>query len=770
MRQFRLCEARFAAALLISSLATLPVSAQQSDRATVLILDASGSMWGRLADGTPKIEVAREVLGGFFASRDPALPLGVIAYGHNRKGDCSDIEVIAPVGPQAAEALSARMRGISPRGKTPLGQSLRLAAEQIPQTAEAADIVLVTDGLETCGVDPCAVAAGLAAGGIEIRAHVVGFGLTEAEAQGLACVPDQTGGLLLRPQSGAELSEALARVAVEAPPAVAAGIRLIFSYPGAMPETYAWALRNDETGAETALGEVGGAARYQPFAVDLPAGSYTAIVTARAGRGEAAFTVTDAAQDVVVVMQGILPVTVLRDRGPYAAIGETVLFDLNITQAGQEAGGAALTLQLYPAGGGESLTYATVDGGEGPRAAGINLPDRPGPYLLRLETWGGEVLEELAIATESDPAVSLSAPPAVAPGDEIAVESRGSQLASDRIEIWQGETRIDWGLTLGDFQYGARLTAPQEPGLYDLVYFGPDSWGEQVEKARMSIEVGTVADDATGDILGDATGEALAEASGSGHGPDGESDGRPWESYPYRCLPGDRPNTICEVTDPATGLSFMLPEGWVADQPRDVPMTAGAAAAGDRALPFAEFWQTGGNLNRLVLNPHQWLAENGPCVVTRAGQLCLWTNDTAPDDPEALAALVHLQAWLTTGQVIRRCADRPCLFDHPRAGLIGRMPALWSVEMPRALPDGRLATWFFDRDRAGNFKLVGLNQEGGENCQEVRPGMLCEFTPYISSEELDLIGKTLMPRGGLTRGIELDQDSFRRLDTILKGQ
>lgn len=736
----------------------------------MLVLDASGSMWGQLPDGQSKIEVARTVLGGFFAARDGNVPLGVIAYGHNRKGDCTDIEVIAPTAPQDASALRARLTGLSPKGKTPLGQALRLAAAQIPATAEQADIVLVTDGLETCGVDPCAVAAELATAGIALRAHVVGFGLTASQAQALACIPDQTGGMLLRPQSGAELSEALARTT--APPAPAtAGTRLILSWPGAMPDSYGWTLRDEQTGRETVLGQVSGDARYRPFAVDLAPGTYSAIVTARAGRGEARFTVAGQAQDVIVPMQGLLPVTVLRDRGPYAAIGQTVLFDLTITQEGQETGGADLALRLYPAGGGDAITYSTVDGRKGLKNAGLNLPETPGPYLLQLETWGGEVLAGMIIATERDPAVTLAAAPVVEPGAVIAIDSTGSQLSSDRIELWQGETRIGWGLTLGDLQYGNLLHAPDTPGTYDLVYRGYDMQGAQVEKARTRIEVGTLTDDAT-------TTAAMAPPApqpDDGHGPDDggpgdNSDGRPWADYPYRCLPGDKADPLCTYRDRATGLSFTLPQGWVADQPSDRPMTAGRAAAGDSAPPSVTFWQAGGNLHQIVLNPHQWIADNGPCVVSRAGPLCLWRSDTAPDDPAATGALARLQHSLTTGAVIRRCGDADCLYDHPRAGIIGRMPALWSVEMPRKLADGRLATWFFDRDRAGNVKLIGLNQDGDGDCADTRAGRLCAFTPYIATQEFDLIRDTLMPRDGISRGVELDQDSFDRVETLLKGQ
>ena len=90
-----------------------PVAVAKSDKTTILVLDASGSMWGQLEGGKTKIEIAREVLGDFFALRDPSVPLGVIGYGHNRKGDCTDIEVIASAGVQESSALSLSLIHIS---------------------------------------------------------------------------------------------------------------------------------------------------------------------------------------------------------------------------------------------------------------------------------------------------------------------------------------------------------------------------------------------------------------------------------------------------------------------------------------------------------------------------------------------------------------------------------------------------------------------------------------------------------------------------------
>lgn len=199
-------------ALLLAS--TSPALAE---RVSVLVLDASGSMWNRLEDGQTRIEVARDVMADYFASRDGSVPLSVIAYGHNRRGDCADIEVIAAMGRADAGTLESRLRSLMPRGMTPLADSLSRAREQIPQSAEAADIILVTDGLETCAGDPCALAASLAAEGIDIRAHVVGFGLSRAEVDALSCITLQTGGLLFQAQSGTELAQALQQVSAALP-------------------------------------------------------------------------------------------------------------------------------------------------------------------------------------------------------------------------------------------------------------------------------------------------------------------------------------------------------------------------------------------------------------------------------------------------------------------------------------------------------------------------------------------------------------------------
>lgn len=206
-------QGRWAAALLCATAGLTTTHAlAESSSVSVLVMDASGSMWAAQEGKKTRIEVAREVMDSFFEQRDANVPLAVLAYGHNRRSDCSDIEVLAPMGRHDGRETAQRLRSLNPRGMTPLTESLRQARAQIPATAESADIVLVTDGLETCQGDPCALAAEIAAEGIDIRAHVVGFGLTQIEVQSLSCITKATGGQLFETHSGADLAKALQQV------------------------------------------------------------------------------------------------------------------------------------------------------------------------------------------------------------------------------------------------------------------------------------------------------------------------------------------------------------------------------------------------------------------------------------------------------------------------------------------------------------------------------------------------------------------------------
>lgn len=270
---------------LLSGMLTVQVSAES---ASVIVFDASGSMWAQLEDGKSRIEIAREVMDGFANERDPDRAIGVVAYGHNRRGDCGDIETVLPVGSHAGPDLADTIRALNPRGKTPLTDAMARARDLLPRTAETADIILITDGLENCGGDPCALAADFAAEGIDLRAHVLGFALDEGEAQALSCVPEQTGGQLFTTQSGAELAAALTEVADIAPSPQSVTLTAVDARDGTPLPHATWDLQADATGEPVFEGRDTGR-----ITLDLMPGDYAADVAAPGFEGMAGFTVPE---------------------------------------------------------------------------------------------------------------------------------------------------------------------------------------------------------------------------------------------------------------------------------------------------------------------------------------------------------------------------------------------------------------------------------------------------------------------------------------------
>ena len=202
----------------IVALLAAPVAAQPADHDLMVVFDASNSMWGQI-EGRPKIDIAREALSDVLAGVDPGTRLGLMVYGAERRGDCGDIALRVPVAPaaDAAAQIADVAAGVTPRGKTPLTDAVRQAAEALRYTENRATVVLITDGVESCEADPCALGRALAADGIDFTAHVVGFGLTDSEGQEVACLAEATGGLYLPAADAGALTDALGRTLAPIP-------------------------------------------------------------------------------------------------------------------------------------------------------------------------------------------------------------------------------------------------------------------------------------------------------------------------------------------------------------------------------------------------------------------------------------------------------------------------------------------------------------------------------------------------------------------------
>ncbi len=188
-------------------------SSLPEERNVLFILDASGSMWGRL-DGVAKIVIAKEQLVQLVQELENT-NAGLISYGHRRKGDCADIETLVPLGPGTKAAIIKHINDIVPKGKTPLTKSVEIAAGQLEQIENETEIVLISDGRETCDGDPCVYVKLLKEKGIRFRMHVIGFDVNNREREQLECIAKAGGGSYFSAHNASQLQQALSAVKEE---------------------------------------------------------------------------------------------------------------------------------------------------------------------------------------------------------------------------------------------------------------------------------------------------------------------------------------------------------------------------------------------------------------------------------------------------------------------------------------------------------------------------------------------------------------------------
>ncbi len=187
-------------------------STAQAASNMLIILDASNSMWGQVG-GVAKIQTAKEVLADLLSDLPADTKVGLMAYGHRVKGDCQDVETLSGIGSESPGAVASKVNAITPQGKTPIAYSLQASAANF-DGLEAANnnLVLISDGIESCDGDPCAVAAALASKGIGVKVHVVGFDVdTETRAQ-LECIAENGGGKYFDAGDTATFKQAVAEV------------------------------------------------------------------------------------------------------------------------------------------------------------------------------------------------------------------------------------------------------------------------------------------------------------------------------------------------------------------------------------------------------------------------------------------------------------------------------------------------------------------------------------------------------------------------------
>ncbi|WP_055484716.1 VWA domain-containing protein [Streptomyces sp. WMMB 322] len=159
----------------------------------VMLLDSSGSMAKRDASGSTRIASARKAVGTVVDSLPDGYPTGLRLYGSQKQKGCTDSRLAQPVRPLDRAGIKDAVAKVRPKGDTPIGHSLRKAAEDLPGPSGSATgrrtIVLISDGEDNCGdPEPCEVAQELGKQGIGLRIDAIGFKVRGKAREQLECV------------------------------------------------------------------------------------------------------------------------------------------------------------------------------------------------------------------------------------------------------------------------------------------------------------------------------------------------------------------------------------------------------------------------------------------------------------------------------------------------------------------------------------------------------------------------------------------------------
>lgn len=191
--------------------ASVPEEAQIVEpEAVLLIMDQSGSMSEMIGDtNSTRMEVAKDVLIEYVNSFNPDDQVGLRLLGSTC--ETSLLQAISPIGD--GTAMINQIQSIIPEGYTPLALALEAAAEDLEGIEGIREIVMVTDGEETCEGNPVAAATFLAQSdpNLQISINVVGFNVLDdvSTQDNLRLIPRAGGGIFIAAESEDDLLQAL---------------------------------------------------------------------------------------------------------------------------------------------------------------------------------------------------------------------------------------------------------------------------------------------------------------------------------------------------------------------------------------------------------------------------------------------------------------------------------------------------------------------------------------------------------------------------------
>jgi len=173
----------------------------------VLIIDASGSMREPFGGSGSRLDAAKSGAASMIRGLPRDVEVGLIDF-----SACGKVRRDKFYSAPERGALIGEINSLSPQQGTPLADALRRAGGVISRSAEGV-VVVVSDGDDSCGGDPCATARALKASRPNVTINVIDLSDTPADRQVLQCVARAGGGAVLRPGDPLDLNRKLKEAA-----------------------------------------------------------------------------------------------------------------------------------------------------------------------------------------------------------------------------------------------------------------------------------------------------------------------------------------------------------------------------------------------------------------------------------------------------------------------------------------------------------------------------------------------------------------------------
>ena len=160
----------------------------------LFVVDASRSM-SQTWDRSAKMVAARTVVNGIADSLNdnPNIQMAMRVYGHQSPqplNDCEDSKLEIGFRTKNGLSIKNRLDDIRPNGVTPIAYSMeQTLADFGPDAKNYRNIlILVSDGFESCGKNPCEVVQRLRNMGVITKSYVIGIGIDATEFTQFSCM------------------------------------------------------------------------------------------------------------------------------------------------------------------------------------------------------------------------------------------------------------------------------------------------------------------------------------------------------------------------------------------------------------------------------------------------------------------------------------------------------------------------------------------------------------------------------------------------------